>query len=84
MDLYIALSIVEKLTNSYQCCKVKGDTRCEWNRSRAPLFFICFMNIYLSIQMFAEYTNVFRTVNNRSQAQPLQNYLYALEDRFNI
>ena len=50
-----------------------------------PLLFICFINnmprvVHSSLHMFADDTNIFRTVNNPEQAQLLQDDLNALEE----
>ena len=54
-----------------------------------PLLFICFINdmpevVHSSIQMFADDTKIFRTVNNPEQAHLLQDDLDALEEWSNV
>ena len=54
-----------------------------------PLLFICFINdmpevVHSSIQMFADDTKLFRTVNNPDHAQMLQSDLDALEEWSNL
>ena len=54
-----------------------------------PLLFICFINdtsevVQSSIQMFADDTKIFRTVNNPEQTHLLQDDLDALEEWSNV
>jgi len=54
-----------------------------------PLLIICFINdmpevVHSSIKMFADDTQIFRTVNNSEQAQLLQDDLDALEEWSNL